>query len=272
MPLLTHIPRPPLGRFLELFWHCDGAAAPAGVERILPTGGTQVIFNLRDTPFQFGVTNDPTRLTRHRGPLLCGPRSTFSLVAGAGQAATVGIVFKPGGTGSFFAPPAGELHNQHLPLADLWGAAANELHDRLLNARSARARFGILEDALLRQLRRQTDHLPAVQYALQAFAVVPQNHSIAEVAEELGLSPRWFIQIFRDHVGLTPKVHCRLRRFQAVIQRISGPEPPDWAELALQSGYFDQAHFIRDFRSFSGLTPTAYRNCRAGHPNHVRQI
>ena len=98
---------------------------------------------------------------------------------------------------------------------------------------------------------------------------MPHTRTILEVTDRVGLSPRWFIQVFREEVGLTPKLFCRVRRFQEVVRLIENREQVEWAEVALGAGYFDQAHFIRDFRAFSGLTPTAYLAQRGERLNHV---
>jgi hypothetical protein len=82
-------------------------------------------------------------------------------------------------------------------------------------------------------------------------------------------SARRFIEVFTDEVGLTPKLFCRVQRFQETVRRIGMGRRVDWAGMALDCGYFDQAHFIHDFRAFSGLSPSAYAAQRTGHLNHV---
>ena len=89
------------------------------------------------------------------------------------------------------------------------------------------------------------------------------------MTDSIGLSPRRFIEVFSQQVGLTPKRFCRVQRFQHVLRSIYTRDSVDWADLALTCGYFDQAHFIHDFRAFSGLSPTAYADQRGRHPNHV---
>lgn len=106
-------------------------------------------------------------------------------------------------------------------------------------------------------------------YALGEFRRLPHARTIAEVTRRVGLSPRRFIQVFKEEVGLTPKLFCRVRRFQKAIRRVYRGETVDWADVALACGYFDQAHFIKDFRAFSGLTPAAYLARPGRHPNHV---
>ena len=105
--------------------------------------------------------------------------------------------------------------------------------------------------------------------ALRAFLGTPRPPSIGAVARRVGLSPRRFIQVFRDRVGLGRKVFCRVRRFQRILAATEGRGRVDWAALALDCGYADQAHLVGDFRAFSGLNPTAYLVSRGENPNHV---
>src|SRR5262249_58525693 len=87
---------------------------------------------------------------------------------------------------------------------------------------------------------------------------LPDIRSVLDVAREAGLSRRRFAQLFREQVGLTPKLYCRLCRFQGVLRQISLSAPVDWADLALAGGYCDQAHLANEFRHFSGISPSAY--------------
>jgi len=109
---------------------------------------------------------------------------------------------------------------------------------------------------------------PAVRYALEQFDAFALFRSVADVTAQIGLSSRRFIEIFRNQVGLTPKLYCRIRRFQKVLAAIDDASEVDWTGVALKCGYFDQAHFIHDFRAFSGVNPTTYLRNRT-HRNHV---
>jgi AraC-like DNA-binding protein len=108
-----------------------------------------------------------------------------------------------------------------------------------------------------------------VDFALNEFGDLRRSPSIAQVTNQIGLSSRRFIDVFNDQVGLTPKLFCRVQRFQNVLRRIRTGREVDWTGVALDSGYFDQAHFIHDFKAFSGLSPTAYAAHRTEHLNHV---
>lgn len=83
------------------------------------------------------------------------------------------------------------------------------------------------------------------------------------------MSSKRFIERFKEDVGVTPKRYCRIRRFQQAVT-LAHQQPEDWSQVALDCGYFDQAHFIHDFRSFSGVTPTGYEANRTPFQNHVK--
>src|SRR5207237_7470149 len=131
------------------------------------------------------------------------------------------------------------------------------------------AKFHILEQTLLEQARRPLARHRAVAYALDELQRERHARSISDVTDETGLSARRFIQVFSEEVGLTPKLFCRVRRFQQVLSLIHTAAQVDWADVALRCGYFDQAHFIHDFQAFSGINPTTYLAHKTPHLNHV---
>jgi AraC-like DNA-binding protein len=85
-----------------------------------------------------------------------------------------------------------------------------------------------------------------------------------------GISTRRLARLFSIEVGLTPKLYARVQRFSRVVESIYNSSAVDWSDLAVRCGYFDQAHFIRDFKAFSGLTPGDYRSRGTVSPHHVR--
>jgi AraC-like DNA-binding protein len=204
--------------------------------------------------------------------LIGGAHSEFFVIDTASQASVIGVHFKPGGAFPFFKLPASELHNTHVSLETLWGALANDLREQLLEATTPEIRFRILEQFLLAHAAGPMTRHPVVAFALKEFQSVllhPKPRMIAHVTEGIGLSQRRFIQVFSEEVGLTPKLFCRVRRFQEVLHFIERKQQVEWMDIAMSCGYFDQAHFIHDFRAFSGLNPGAYLTQRSEHPNHV---
>jgi len=265
-----YIPQPPLSDFIEILWYHEAPAQPHARERLLPMGQMELVIDLLEDRSETYDRQD--RPQTYRGGLLIGAHSEYFSIDTAQAAKVIGAHFKPGGMAPFLGLPAGELHNMNLSLDDLWGAMAGELRNRLLEAGTLDAQFRALEQALLARARRSMQYHPAVAFALRHFQRVPHISTIADVSGQIGLSQRRFIEVFRDQVGLTPKLFCRVRRFQEVLRMIhdgSYDRRSDWTQIALACGYYDQAHFIHDFRAFSGLNPSAFLARGGGRMNHV---
>jgi len=181
----------------------------------------------------------------------------------------MGVTFRPGGARAFFDASAEEFQDHAVPLDLVWGSDGKGLCDRLSEAICPSARFQVLEGALLRRLKPNVVLHPAACQGLDAFRSVPHIRNVLSVVKDAGLSRRRFSQLFREHVGLTPKLYCRLR-FGWVLERVASGKPVDWADVAAAGGYSDQAHLVHEFRDFSGLSPSAFLAAERPFCAHVR--
>jgi AraC-like DNA-binding protein len=273
MLYLTYVPRPPLSQFVHLLWLYDGYTQPHVKERVLPTGEMQIVINLLEDKSSIYDRVDTDRCQTLNGSLFSGAHSEYVVISTAAQASLMGVSFKAGGAYPFLRMPAGELRDTTVSLDTLWGATAADLRNQLLEAPTHQDRFQVMERALLAELKRGFNPSGAVGFALSRFMAEPHLTTVAGVTDQIGLSPKRFIQTFRDQTGFTPKVFCRIRRFQQALGfmegHLEGRGGVEWANVALDCGYFDQAHFIHDFRAFSGINPTSYVANRTPHRNHV---
>ena len=262
-----YLPKPPLSDFVESFWLYEVSTPTTHtMERILPQGAAQLIINLRDDRFRLYDQADRTQFRSVAGSVIVGVYSEFFTTDTDQQSAVLGVSFKPGGANPFFKWPLYELQNVHLALETAWGNQANELRERLLAAPTPQRKFQLLEDYLTARFSHRLPRQPVVAFALKEFE---ELRPIAQVAGQIGLSHKHFIEVFRREVGLTPKTYWRIRRFQAALALTRSGQPVEWRSLALGCGYFDQAHFIHDFEAFAGFTPTGYLARPNEHPNHV---
>jgi AraC-like DNA-binding protein len=255
----SHQPGPALEPYVERFWYCSGYEGIHRKERVLPDGRFQLVVSLSGAPLRApGDTN--AERGRAGWSLVLGMRSHFTVLDTATLQSAMGVVFRPGGTRAFFDEPAVDFCNDSVPLEQVWGSAAGDLRDRLREASTVTAKFRALEHMLLEQVDQRRQLHGAVRYALQEMARPLAVRSVLRVAREAGLSRRRFAQLFREQVGLTPKLYCRLARFQSVVRRIGAGAvgSVDWADLALAGGFCDQPHLVNEFREFSGLSPGTY--------------
>jgi AraC-like DNA-binding protein len=264
------LPGPPLAGLVDCLWYYDGYFAAHQRERALPTGTVELVINLGEDRIR--VFQDEADLSgaAFRGAVVCGAHSRYFVLDPAQQRSVIGVHFRPGGAAAMLGVPAGELANRHFGLEDIWSPpAARDLRQRLVEASDADARFAILESALVGRLQERFLPQPSVRYALRRFAASPTGSRVGDVRRETGYGANQFIALFRDSVGLSPKVYCRIRRFQAVIRDLSRARRVEWAAVAADSGYCDQSHLSREFRAFSGGTPGDYRAVAEDRPNHT---
>jgi AraC-like DNA-binding protein len=263
----TRVPKRPLSDFVCMLWYFEGYPRVHAKERILPTGTIDIIINLKENVTRLYDKRDTKKCLTYGGIAISGVLTEYAVIDTDEQMHVMGVNFRPGGAFPFFNLPVSELKDLHVSLEDIWGSYAPTLRDRLLALTSVDARFDLLEASLIERMGCFSHH-PAVQFALLE---IRHRHrqSVAQLVEKIGLSSRRFIQLFSEQVGLTPKLFCRVQRFQQVIREIRGEGNVELSEVALSCGYFDQAHFIHDFKAFSGISPTEYLDKRTVHLNHV---
>jgi AraC-like DNA-binding protein len=255
---------PALAPFVTSLRYQEGEI-PAAFERMLPTGRTHLLVNLYEDEFRTYSGPDCAAVHRTHGATLAGPRSRSTVIDTQEQRCLVRVDFKLGGAAAFFRLPLSETCDQFVELDQLWGRDGAVLRERLLEARTPKAKLQVLETVLLKHLASSHQSDPAIPSAACA---LERGVSVAEVTSRLGLLPKTFVRRFRQHVGLAPKLFSRVRRLQRVLGSMSAANSVDWAALAAEHGYTDQAHLIHDFRALTGITPSAYRPSQAER-NHV---
>jgi AraC-like DNA-binding protein len=196
-----------------------------------------------------------------RHSFLAAMHDRFALAGATGPAECLEVKLTPIGAYLLLAVPMDELSNRTVALDDVLGAAADELAERLAAAPSWAERFAIVDTAFLVRLSRARAMAPGVVAAWTRLRRTHGCTDIGALAEELGWSRKHLIACFREHIGLPPKTVASILRFNRAVQLMDG-QHITWGALALESGYYDQAHMIRDFRRFAGVTPGEFLSRR----------
>jgi AraC-like DNA-binding protein len=191
--------------------------------------------------------------------LLVGQMRGHLLIQPTGAVQVLGIRFWPGGAYPFVSIPQNEIAGQVISLDSIWGKTGRNLHSRIFDAADPVEGVKQVESLLLSRLYefKNLDDglLKTTALILQSGGCVP----IESLADDLGISLRKLDRVFNARVGLTPKALCRVVRFQQVLKMVERDQQSrDWAQLAVECGYYDQSHFIKEFSAFTGLSPTAY--------------
>ena len=234
-----HAPDAPLKPFVECLWSATAGAAVR--EHVVPPDGcVDIIFTAGGRLDAVG-----TMTTRQH----------FTLPAGA---EVTGIRFRPGRGRAFLRVPPGKLTDLQISLHESWGAAAAQLQRQLEDAGSLLERLALLASAA----RAVQTAVTPLQRAISAIGAA----DLDAVADQAGLSPRQFRRRCLEESGLTPKHLARVLRFRLALRKIDAGQCSTGADLAAECGYYDQAHFIHDFREFQGCTPGEYASALTDEP------
>jgi AraC-like DNA-binding protein len=237
-----YAPGPRLARWVHCFWVLEGTG-PA-LDAILPDGRMEMVLHFGE-PFR----GQPRSF-------LVGQQRRPVEVEPIGRVGVMGVRFRPGGACAFLGFPQHEATDRMIPLDAIWGVA--ELEEQVAEARSDSDRVASVEGFLLGRLRERWTAPAALEAAVARIFASRGSLTVEELAAG---RPRQLGESFRQIVGISPKLLSRLVRFQEVLRRMAGRR---WVWTALECGYYDQAHLIRDFREFAGQSPGVYAAGR--HP------
>lgn len=232
-----------LANFVECFWTHETLGKT--VHRVLPDGCADLLFMRTGAGFQELVVVG----TMTRARLFDLPKAKF-----------IGVRFRPGMSPLFFPVSGPELVDQRIPLREIWGPKANQLHEQLGDC-SVLQFIAQIETQLIEQLYSQPERQPLLNSTQRVLSWVEQQHGnvrIDDLADLAGLSTRHLRRVCLELTGLTPKQICRAIRFRKAVAQLMNDGRLGSATIALDLGYYDQAHFINEFRSLSGLTPSQY--------------
>jgi AraC-like DNA-binding protein len=202
--------------------------------------------------------------------VVAGPATTATLAPATPGQSRVGVRFRVGAAGAALGVAAGELRDQGVPLAELWGSDARRLEDRVVAAQDPRAALLALIGGIARRLPAPEDADHEVRRAALALARPAAGHddlaTVAASARAAGLSERQLRRRFERAVGYGPATLARVRRFQRFLHRAHAPDAAGapLARLAAEAGYADQAHLARECRRLAGLPPSALLATGAG--------
>lgn len=258
-----------LSTYVRMIWISKGYSPTSAKEHVLPFAACQLIINLEGIPFRHFNQGDEEQGTRYSPAVLSGIHTHPIFLDSYSRISTMGIVFRPGAITAFFGLPTNELYNQVISLADLIPADTSRLFGLLEQTTKAGQKFLAIESFLIDLLDRNFRPTPAIKLAISRIRKFNGTSSIAEIQDQTGYSQRHFSQLFKELAGLSPKRYARLCRFEHAVELIYGNNISDWTRLAHDLGYYDQSHFIRDFKAMAGLLPTHYHQSQPQQKNHI---
>jgi AraC-like DNA-binding protein len=226
-----HAPPERLRPYVECFWSLEtGEEIPQ--YPVLPDGCVDIVYSRTAGPQVVGTMTSVRRFTLAEGQL------------------QIGVRFRPAMAPGFVRVPGSLTTDRLLPLDEVWGAQGRQLGERIANANSAEQCIALLETHLIHESE------PNIVQKMSAYVVSCSGQvRVDDLAFDAAMSARQLRRLFLEQLGLSPKHFCRVIRFRHSLPKLRATERGDWTEVALDCGYYDQAHFINEFREFSGYTP-----------------
>lgn len=269
MEIKTYIPKADLSPYVEFFWYSKEENPSTDKERVLPNGASQLIINLENDNFRHFNNSDQQQKQEYNYAVLTGIHTRHIFIDPSTRLSTVGVVLRPGAVSSLFGTPASEFKNQVIGLEAVLKADISALRQQLIAAPTAEDKFRLLELFLSQYINSDFQVNPAVTFAVSEIDSHQGTIQISDILDKTGYSHRWITRVFKEISGVTPKQYARISRFQHSLKVIRENSSPNWANLALSCGYFDQSHFIHDFKDLSGISPSEYCNNQTDQVNHL---
>ncbi|MBN1848097.1 MAG: helix-turn-helix transcriptional regulator [Deltaproteobacteria bacterium] len=245
--------------YIQCFWvmQSETSLQSTAPNRILPDGCVDIIINMGD-PF-LEMDADTSDINDEK-VYIVGAMQTPILIGMMGHVDVIGIRFKPGGAFPFFGFPINTITDRSIPLDDVWSGISSTMNSRMPEQTTIRSKTSILEDLLLKRL----GTFPVLDaLTLEAIRIIYKKDglvSIRTISQNLNITGRHLERKFLKHVGISPKMLCRIVRLQYALSHLKKQHNPIWTYIVYKSGYYDQAHFIKEFKILTGLSPNAYLN------------
>ena len=221
--------------------------------RELPSGEVALIISLGPQWSSIDpVTGAPTGTLR---TFIAGLDDTYSLVDSETAGAAIQVDFTPIGARQLLQLPMHLVSKRTTELSDLLGSEADRLVQQLVEAQDWHCRFLTLDNFLLSRIRRYKRSTGEIDWAWRQLDLSRGSIRVQKISEQLGWTRKRLVKAFRDEIGIPPKLLARVLRFQRALTECNSQTIADSSQLAAECGYSDQAHMIRDFKDFSGLTP-----------------
>jgi AraC-like DNA-binding protein len=233
-------PAPDLASFVDRYWIAGWSLLGRASFRseMIPDPCVNLVIS-RGESRVFGVVNGKFSRTFRRSGL------------------AVGIKFNPGGFYPFVESPVSALTNSAIRGRDVFGTSAATLEVSIDAAQDMESMINVVEQFLRERLPKRDEHIRVCAQIVDRINADRAITRVDDVVADSGLSKRSLYRLFNQYVGVGPKQVVKCFRLQEAVHRLASG-PVDWAQLAIDVGYFDQSHFINDFKAIIGRTPTKY--------------
>lgn len=249
-------PNSGLAEFVKCYWTLESAKEDTPLKNtIVPDGTMKLIFHYGDTYKHHPKNGESIILPKC---FLIGQLTQPYVVEPLGITGSFVVRFHPNGFLPFSTVPIKEMENTAIPLDKLFGKEGIEIGEKILNANATVERINLIEVFLLKRLadKKNIDHI--IKSTVEIILNANGQFSINELSKQSNINRRQLTRKFSSAIGLSPKQLSKTIRIQATLKKLLTKDVTNLTDLAYENEYFDQAHFIKDFKEFTGLTPKKF--------------
>lgn len=250
-------PRPELSAFVKLYWSLEVPNRDTFEKQlVLPDGCLEMAFSLGDDIKRFVSGNDFVISPRQ---MIIGQITKQCYIQPTGYVNSFSVRFYPYGFAAFSSIPLHELADREINLDLVFGAESSQgLSQDILEAQNTQERIRIVEDFLLTKLSEESSIHSVVKSTVDSIIDLNGSTPIKELFSETGMSRRQMERHFMQNIGMSPKQLGKVVRLQSALKTMLNKNSKSLTDIAYESDYYDQNHFIKDFKTFSGITPKQF--------------
>jgi len=254
-------PHPLLSDYIERYWSWESEnETPYNMPHVAPGTGVDFYFHYQQP---FNVNYHGTLPVSH---LIYSAKQSCKILP-AGNIGFVAVRFRCAMFGNFAKMPLYELADSYADAEAIWKLKGKQLENQITETPTFEERIELLEIFFLQQLDACKKSVSVWKGVVDELYYKHEDVRLDQLAKELKITPRHFRRSFYDVSGMAPKRFQQLSRFKAVLKQLLINNDTNYLPIALEHGYFDQMHFIKEFKNFMGITPSSFltANCFQSH-------
>jgi len=245
----------PLKSYVKVIWSMESDECWAPPMRILPDSCVELVIHF-NKPYRTTFSNNTTAVQPQS--FVVAQLKNFIEIEPHGKIGMMSVRFTAQGAYHFFGMPMKEIANGFVDLKNIWNKLAEEIEDRIVCCHDNNQRNNIIQYYLLKQLYKNNKEDATLDRCLNLIYSLKGQVRADEIASRIGLSNRQLVRKFNDSVGLSPKEFSKIIKFIGSLNYLRSHANSNLSAAAYECGYYDQAHFIHDFKEYSGLTPSQF--------------
>jgi AraC-like DNA-binding protein len=236
-----HLPAQDLSFFIEHYWivSWDLRGQAPYVSETLPHPSVHLVLEKDKSSLVGVMTGKFSRLIKNKGGVF-------------------GLKFKPGAFYPFVKTPVSKFTNKILSLQDVFDIDSTALEEAILPLEDKGKMIELAENFIRERLPERDETVALINQIVEFIMANREIARVDQVVSRLNLSKRTLQRLFNQYVGVSPKWVIKRYRLHEAAEQLAGGEVTDWPKLALDLGYFDQAHFIKEFKAIVGKSPAEY--------------